>query len=809
MAPRVTGGPVQPSALGTKSRGSMKASVLSAKAALKRHLPESSWGLGVAKVIDIDYEELFVTLRVVMGTSDVFDHIPVPMTFPGAGSRQFFGSLPMIGDHCVVGWATQESSTPYGTRRPVILAWLVPGVWPGREWITTGEFGVHEMDMEAPKDRKMFEGTWDQIRHKLRHIQPGNIVGSSAQGSDLVLDESVMLSNRRGNEFRLRDQDQAAITRALQRFDALAGTRVYAGMVQRDSAFLTPSMISDGNLWDAKVQSLAGVPLTDDDLVEDPTAPPDFLTPARNLRKNSLSASEAGRSVLAPDTYLDPYSFLRRGGYINEAGFATGAGISDAIYGGKPIYRVAQQSRKNATLDADTPTLTEYRIEMTHTADGRLPVTEQTDLFDAERLPNRDPNTPPGTGTPPNMPFIEWVMGSVVGNDPYTQAGRLKYGLPIVPVVFDGNKPAPRLDAATIAPNGSTLPSTPLGDQAAYLFHLSPPTAVAGLETFWAVNKKGQLRAALGGNPKENSVEAYLNGGLKLGIGGSFQLLLDSHLELGTRGKSSLNLSAQEGPVKIYGGASLKDESATVERMSGTGRGDADLPSVDIEGQTNVWVKADKQVLVKGNEVFLNASTVGITGHEQITIDGVKNINESTENLTLSVTGKCQETYSGPKYMLPTFMPIHERTYAPLEPGLICENVLYVAGDRIETFLLGNHLTDILIGNYTTVVGVGNWSATAVSSALTMGAPGINGVAAAGFISLTATAGAVAMTGTAQASLVATAGLAIVSGTAGVNLIAPITGPDFGPILTAGSLEPFTNLPFLTWGLGAKAHNVV
>ena len=41
-----------------------------------------------------------------------------------------------------------------------------------------------------------------------------------------------------------------------------------------------------------------------------------------------------------------------------------------------------------------------------------------------------------------------------------------------------------------------------------------------------------------------------------------------------------------------------------------------------------------------------------------------------------------------------------------------------------------------------------------------------------------------------------------------VYLGAPITGPDSGPILCAGSIEPFTGLPFAVWGLGAKNHIV-
>ena len=792
-------------------RGKMLTSSSKARQDIKRSRPESQNTLGVAKVINIDYEEFFVTLRTLTGVSQMYERVPIPLTFPGAGTRHFLGAMPQIGDYCIVGWMTQESGSPEVTKIPVVLSWVVPGVWPGRDWAMTAGLEADEYDMEAPREQKVTEGVFDRIRHKLRHIHPGNIVASSGQGSDLVLDEGVTLANRRGNEIRLRDQDQAVVTRALQRFDALAGSRTYAGMVQRDATFLAPSMVSDGREWDGPLQSVAGQPLTDSSLPADATAPDGFLTPARILRKNVLPEDQGllGRAVLPVDGHIDPYNFLRRGGFINDAGFAIDPAVrSNASYGGKPMFRVTSQGGGNAVLDSDAPTLTEHRIEMTHTSDGRLPVTEQTDMFDAERLPNRDQDTGQGEGFPPNMPFIEWVLGSVVGNDPFTQEGRRKYGLPIVPVVFDGRTPAPKLEAASIVPEGSGLPSTPIGEHAAFLFHLIPPVPEGSSDTFWAVNKKGQVRAAIGGDIKENSVEAYTEGGFKLGVGGRFEILTNGHIKYGTLGKSSMEFTATEGSVKIYGGGPLKDETATVERLSGTGRGDGDLPAVDIEAQTNLWLQARKRMFLKGNEIEANATAVSIVGHDSIALNSAKQVDVTAETMMVSVSGKCQEGYGGPKYGLPTALPLHERTYIPFYPGMLCERVLYAMGDREELFLLGNHRTLMAIGNMTYTIGTGFWQTTAMTSTLTMGATGINGAAAAGVVSLTAASGVASMTGLAAANLVATGGVAQVRGSAGVVLAGPITGPDAGPIVCAGSLEPFTNLPFGTWGLGAKSHNV-
>ena len=795
------------SVLEAVSRGAIRASSLKAQQDLKKMRPESGWGLGLCKVVNLDYEEMLVTLQTVLGASDRFERVPVPLTFPGAGARHFFGAMPEVGDLCIVGWMPQEGGSAEGSRSPVILSWTVPGVWPGREWLTTAEFEVDEHD-PTPADRLLAKGTFDRIRHKLRHAQPGNVVASSSQGSDLVLDEGVRLANRRGNEFRLRDQDQAAVLRALQNFQALAGARVYAGMVQRDAQLLHPTMVGDDKLWDGGQQALAGEPLDDLSLPVDYQAPSGFLTPARILRKapkGTESAEEGylGRSFL-DDPYIDPYRFLQQGGFIDETGYVVdGRWRPDAVCGGKPIFRVAAESRANAHIDAGQETQTEYRIELTHTSDGRLPVSEQTDMFDAERLPDSTPDKPQ-EGLPTNVPFIEWVMGSVVGNDPFSQQGRPAYGIPLQPIVFEGASPAPRLEAVKLPAEGSSATGTPLEEHAATLFRLLPPSG-RGAESFVSFNKKGQLKAAIGGPPGESSVEAFLHGGLKLGLGGELNFLMDGHTVVETLSKASLNLRSREGPVLIYGGGPPQGAESKVAASTGeTGT----LPAVDIVARTNARVRANETVFLQGNAIDGGATSIQMTAQQEMELNAVKKMALTTDSFLKTVGGKAQESYSGPKMLLPTSGPLHERTYSPAYPGIVAEKVLYTLGDREERFNLGSHSTTILVGNMSFDVWLGTWSARGTTSTLEMGPGGISGAAAVGTVTLKATTGLASMEGLAGVRMSSTAGLATVRGGAGVYLGGPIFGSDMGAILVSGSLEPLTGLPFATWGIGAKAFNI-
>lgn len=766
--------------------------------------PEGQWGLGLAKVMEVDYEAMYVTLRLLHGAAGTDDRVPVPLTFPGAGARHFMGSMPMVGDLCVVGWAPQESLKPK-VRTPIVLAWRVPGVVAGREWLTTSDFGDDELDQTSQRQQDVLKGAFPLVRHKLRHMQPGNIVLSSAQGSDLTLDESVGLANRRGVEFRLRDQDSAVVTRGLQRFDALAGVRSYQGMVQRDATFLPPTMIGDGKDWAGPVQARNGVPVGQDDLPEDANAPEGFLTPARPLGKRPTETGALQTGLYTFDEHIDPYIFLKRGGFIDDQGFVLNASpSSDAIYGGKSIFRVAAQSGNNAALHAGTPTLTEHRVEITHTSDGRLPVTEQTDGFDAERLPTSDPDTPGGT---PNLPFIEQVLGSVVGNDPYTDKGRKAYGLPLVPKIFtETGVAAPRLDPVPLNLSAkSDATAVPLLEHAATLFKLNPLDDSPS--TWWSVTKGGQWRGVISGPRNQNSVELSLTGGLTLGIGGRLQLLMQGGISLGTKSKQSLHLTSEEGPVTIYGGGSL--QGAEGAAAAGGSKDASDLPAIDIHARTNARIRAERKVLLKGKTVEMQAKKVVLSSVSSFEVDAADGkVNVMAETVDVTVRGKRTDLFSGPKNFNPTAGALHERIYTPFIPGLVCEDVIYTWGDRKETFLLGNHSTSILIGNATYQTVLGAIQLKALASTLEVGVASINATVPLGTISLTAMAGTATMSALAGVMIEATAGVAVVKGGLGVVLQGPIYGPDIGPILCAGTLDPLTGLPFSVWGLGAKGHIV-
>ena len=86
----------------------------------------SAWSLAVAKVIFVEYESHHVTLQMLTGNPENNQLAPVPITYAGGGRRSFLGSMPSIGDYCVVGWISSNSSGQASAKRPMVLSWFPP-----------------------------------------------------------------------------------------------------------------------------------------------------------------------------------------------------------------------------------------------------------------------------------------------------------------------------------------------------------------------------------------------------------------------------------------------------------------------------------------------------------------------------------------------------------------------------------------------------------------------------------------------------------------------------------------------------------
>lgn len=764
-----------------------------------------AYALGIARITRVDYADYRVQLQIIHGEKDYFDWTAMPVGCPGAGSRHFIGALPEPGDMCVIGWTSSDPKIP------IILAYLPISVNSGNEWTPLQSFLPTEVDMN-PQTRAHYEGIYGRYRHKMRAMRPGVVYLSSSQGSDIYLDESVLITNRRSTEIRLRDQDQAIVFRSMSQFHAMGGARVYAGMVQRDAQFLPSRMFSDGINWDAGVQvSANGDPLPFDELGAS-EEPEGTLTPHKAFIRSdrTLPFPDSGISF---DSNVDPYSFLARGFFVGSDGFVydPSRAWSEAEYGGKPMWRVAIDPNPNNTtfptnsftaLDStDADTLTEYRIELDHSWDGTLPVTEQTDGFDADRLPS---DSVQSNATSSGAPYLQWVLGSVVGNDPYTSRGRELYGLPLVPEVFSGQRIDPRLQSGL---------GTPIGQHGASLFRVESPVDDPSVvpPMFAATTKDGRVKAFLSGPQDQNSLELALNGGMRVQANGP--MVFDaSNVVFNFRNGDPTNnyaavLGSDTGAVAIRGNAPTTQGSFSA-RTTNQDLQESTFPSVLIESPSgNTHVKSGRFTKITG------ANGIQLVDTNEVLVSAKQNMNIFTDKALLqcntrdkTVQGKEVQLYSGPKNFLPTNAPIRETKFIanPLtgHAGGTTDSYLMLFGDRVERFVAGNHRTTVVVGNITHQTALG--AVTQRAGINQMRVDSVSGISAFSATN-TSMVSLVSTTINALASVtVRSLGPARLSGTiatlGGVGLV--------GRILSSTDRDPLTNLPFSFFGLGSPGHRL-
>jgi len=579
----------------------------------------NSFPLAFAKVLRVDPRKRVVDLMSLTGQSAIYRDVLIP--FAAGGARHFLGALPEPADIAVIGYTHQESGR---TRTPLIVAWVIPGVAKGYDWLIT-QFTAQDALAMTPEVQENLKGIVGRRRHKSMLLEAGNVAASSAQGADMLLDESVTLANRRGNEITLRDQDQALVVRSLQQFHAGAGFRVYGGMVQRDAAFLPTQMISDGIFWDGDRQVDAnGVPLE-----------PSML---ENTNSGGLEVNTVFVNLPNIPNHVDPRDVLKRGLFIDQDNNVyDDKVVPEIVYGGKPYQRVTQGPTGQ--------TYSEYRIEVAHTTDGTLPVSEQTDGLDIDRLL---PNTPLGdeqidaTNRSPNAPMVEFVLGTAIGNDPTGDRG--SYARPLKPQVFtkDGQV------SASIVPAEDDDPET---DHAAFLVRVKNPVDLKAPDAFMAITKGGVFKSYFPGKGSKSNQEYHAVGReMRLGTDEDGQSLT-------VRGDGTVSLINVARPrVTDNVGIEITSSSGAVTISGGgaeTGGPDAGVFGVRVTSAAGIKLNATTLANIQAPEILLNnAQSITSTANQSLALNSGDAMSVNTSNLNVSVSGNAEYAYGGGAFSL-------------------------------------------------------------------------------------------------------------------------------------------------------------
>jgi hypothetical protein len=770
----------------------------------------------VCSVQRVDPKRMVVDLITLTG--GVVPYPNVSLTFGSAGARTFCGVLPQVNDNCVVGFAPKESGR---TRQPYIVGWLIPGTDVGYDWVSEQPASPLEQPGTKAMDDRL-EGLFTRRRHKLHNFAPGNGLMSSAQGADLVLDESATLVNRRGNELVLRDQDQALVVRSLQQFHAGAGFRVYGGMVQRDATFLPTQMFGDEYDWSSYSQvSAEGNPISFFELGDNTSA--GYLTPATVFLRDPETSTPVNAQIVSPA--FDPFSFLQRGSFITPEGVPFDDLVqSDAVYGGKSIFRVCRDagsentSRPNAVLGT-VPALTEYRIEVAHTSDGTLPVTDQTDGLDVDRFPNTGPEA---EGNSDNVAegaaFVEFVLGTAVGNDPH--GSREQYGQPLVAQIYKDGEYDPKIVSGRDAPES---------DQLAVLMRVRDVTG-EGSPAFWAITKGGALKSYFPGSGSETAQEHYQTGKTvhtgSTDAGMSYSVEANGCVSLTNAGQPRIadnigaELVSKVGGLKLFGGGVINENGNTApptDSDAAAAQSQAPAPAVNIQSAVDTLIEAPNgQTFIRSPKIFLdNASSITEVASSLFNMSSGDTMNFSTNTMNTTVNGKAVNTFGGPKDGLPTSGALRETKFTgtPLTGclgGAVDEQSITYGG-RSEEQTLGKRQIQCTVGGIQLEsMTPGNPLEIGAGSGIELqtGPPGINNALECGLTSVEIGAkipgSSVSMQALAGAATVHGSLTATVRSVGKVGLQAPYVGVTVpgapGGVLTDACIDSLTGMPFIASG---------
>lgn len=522
----------------------------------------------------------------------------VPISSAYWSKRGFLGAMPEKGAICVVG---QSAAHLDQATRPLILSFLPNGF---KTALRFEPFGAIPRDkdglvLDDDVEQVEMEGKFGPIRHKMRKIYPGNIYAMSAQGSEIILDTGIKMFDRFGNEFHLRDSDNSAILTTSDFYVTTSAGRFTSGKVIRNGL----------------------------------NVPTDFLGENGSLDENHpLFDVLLNKGIIYDDGSLAPD--------INSLNYIV---LSD----GRKVSPITKGQEDPNFYHAEF--YNENRIEIQEFSTA-IPNLNNAFGADIDMLEDQ------------YRPFIEHVMGTVIGNDPYTLGGRDSYGKVLKPVLF--STPEDKKGFARLEPiTDDEGEESSLGG--AFLYRMQRPDGLG--ELFLSHDKEGHVYLSI---PASTSKAGNLGAGRSLGakFDGSVKMVVGANKQDG----SSLDMTAEGGvkwslgtlarskrslEVKARGGVNIRIEKPDVngDAFRITSKGNI---SIATEGTFSVSSTGDNLERVRGkreitaDSLAFNAGisnfTINVASDKDITVKGsyISKIGEGKET-TILTGGEKKTIYSG------------------------------------------------------------------------------------------------------------------------------------------------------------------
>lgn len=648
--------------------------------------PDAKKYLWVGRVVHVDTETMVCSIRLETGTGGERHDVPIPAS-GGGGPRSWAGVLLEQGSKVLLGWKQYD----HRAFKPYIIEVLTVGTYSAREYEPFSTIDPNDLDLIKDADPGLLDDprhVLEPLRIKSRKAYGGDFLASSSGGSDLILDRDAYFTNAAGNEIRVRSSDQTIVTQTVNEYVNNAAGYYRRGLIKRNAFNLLPDLFISGESISRQV---GGQDLED------------FL--------NSKTPDESGRVFVDQVPVNSPaFNKLLDFGMINDQGFPTFTSnpfsddINDPFYpfvttsDGQRISYIVHGEHSASFAETDI-CYVEDRADLRHTSDGIQTVTEDGDGVQIDSV---SPN------------YIEDVKGTVVGNDPHSEAGRALYKRILKMDVFNnpeqgGPSVGPRFEPVDTVTDQAEADTKAL----ARLFRIQSPTS--SNQYAFGISKEGKVSLHIPksqtGGPTErgHSADVNLMGLLKAIIGVDEKTR--KSIDLTTQGGISLNIgSFKESP----GGPSVSIDLTVSGKI-----------------RTNFIDPTGRENLIGGNDFRSVSGTVFdvISGGSIRNVGGV----DSTEaasithnagaggqkvkvagNYDITVLGQTSESFALPRTT--TLALSDSRTIlagvdsTTVLAGSITRSVL--AGNISDSVATGNMSASVGAGNYSISVGTGNLSAS-------------------------------------------------------------------------------------------------
>lgn len=524
----------------------------------------------IGTIVRVNNEKMTCDVEYTYGEQGIIPDVPLGLPF--VTQRGFLGGMPEVGSQVVLTMisvsATEET--------PIIVSFLPP-YFPVTAYNNDKVFA---QSSQIPG----YRSTKTSTRLKNQRLYPGEIFISSDKGSDIRVDEDIVLTNRKLSEIQLRSSDQSIVMNSLQFYHASDAKTKFEGMVTR---YMETLFDHEGNLLDKN------------SLVHDNFG----LSPESDKKKRLSYRSgfvDTSASLVTPD--LDQNFIMMDDGNYNWVRTLSGKLTIDDPYLVSYPDTIDPTVKKNLQREIaySSLPLTESRYAIKELGDAIL---DQSYPFLDNDLDLREDNkAKPLSGVPDKVFFsknlIESVQGTLVGYD-FINKPEL-YGKVLRHQLFP-SADTTQVSSEEIAIEGESLPDFAKTRTWSVASMWKMPSYTS--QTRFYVNKEGFISFHVGSTRSKREHLFLESSGTKVmpvsenpigagrsvegSFGGSIRLLVEKDykeesLELTALGRSFINLGCDdrldygyraptmldgyEAPVGVFESEDLKNSIS--ERIS-------------------------------------------------------------------------------------------------------------------------------------------------------------------------------------------------------------------------------------------------